>query len=294
MKMIGNRGFTLLELMVALVVGGIVTAAVFTVQKSQQDSYIAQEDVAVMQQNLRASLFYIEREVRLAGCNPTEIAGSSFIAACDDSMQFTLDVAGGDTDFKDNDNDGEIDEADEAGFCDGDVDDPNENVRYFLTDADGDGFTDFCRDGGEGTDGIDNDQDGDTDEPDETLVARNVDALNFVYLNGNMSDGIDNDGNGLTDEPAEAVIPWIDDATNRCFSAVNLSQVRAVQVTLLVRSDRLCQDLLNRVAYQNQMGDIIRGTDDNGDGYVDNSADEDRYRRRLLTTSIKIRNLNIE
>jgi hypothetical protein len=187
-----------------------------------------------------------------------------------------------------------IDEADEARFCDGDVDDPNENVRYFLNDADGDGFLDFCRDGGEGSDGIDNDDDGVTDEADETLVARNVDALNFVYLNANMSDGIDNDGDGVTDEPDEAVIPWIDDATNRCLSGVNLGAVRAVQVTLLARSDRLDHDLVNRQAYQNQMGEPIRGTDENGDGYVDNAADADHYRRRLLSTTIKIRNLNVQ
>ncbi|OPX34482.1 MAG: hypothetical protein B1H11_10855 [Desulfobacteraceae bacterium 4484_190.1] len=45
------NGFTLIELLVAMAISGIVAVAIFTVFKSQQDSYIVQEDVAAMQQN---------------------------------------------------------------------------------------------------------------------------------------------------------------------------------------------------------------------------------------------------
>ncbi len=69
MKNISIRcnGFTLIELLVAMAVSGIVAAAIFTVFKSQQDSYIVQEDVAAMQQNLRAGMSMLSRDVRMAG-----------------------------------------------------------------------------------------------------------------------------------------------------------------------------------------------------------------------------------
>ena len=65
-----EQGFTLIELLVAMAMLGIVTAAIYSTYKSQQDSYVAQEQVAEMQQNLRASLYQMARDIRMAGFNP--------------------------------------------------------------------------------------------------------------------------------------------------------------------------------------------------------------------------------
>ena len=62
-----NRGFTLVELLIALAVSGIIMTGIFSAFKTQQDSYLAQEQVAEMQQNLRASLYIMTREIRMAG-----------------------------------------------------------------------------------------------------------------------------------------------------------------------------------------------------------------------------------
>jgi type IV pilus assembly protein PilW len=65
-----QQGFTLVELLVAMAMVGIVMAAVYSTYKSQQDTYVAQEQVAEMQQNLRASLYQMGRDIRMAGFNP--------------------------------------------------------------------------------------------------------------------------------------------------------------------------------------------------------------------------------
>ena len=65
-----QQGFTLTELLVAMAMVGIVMAAVYSTYKSQQDTYVAQEQVAEMQQNLRASLYQMARDLRMAGFNP--------------------------------------------------------------------------------------------------------------------------------------------------------------------------------------------------------------------------------
>ena len=65
-----QQGFTLTELLVAMAMVGIVMAAVYSTYKSQQDTYVAQEQVAEMQQNLRASLYRMTRDLRMAGFNP--------------------------------------------------------------------------------------------------------------------------------------------------------------------------------------------------------------------------------
>ena len=73
-----QQGFTLVELLVAMAMAGIVIGAIYSTYKSQQDSYVAQTHVAEMQQNLRAALYVIGRDIRMAGFNPagiTDLAG---------------------------------------------------------------------------------------------------------------------------------------------------------------------------------------------------------------------------
>lgn len=65
-----EQGFTLIELLVAMAMLGIVMGAIYSTYKSQQDSYVAQEQVVEMQQNIRASFYQLARDLRMAGYNP--------------------------------------------------------------------------------------------------------------------------------------------------------------------------------------------------------------------------------
>jgi len=146
-----------------MAITGIVMAAVYSASKAQQDSYIAQEEVATMQQNVRSAMYYMEREIRMAGCHPTQkqTISPGFVAAGPNTMNFTLD----------------IDNNSGTGNPDGDVNDANENIIYALADNDGDGDLDF--------------------ERNSNLIAENIDALDFVYYdNSNPPVILDDDGNG--------------------------------------------------------------------------------------------------
>ena len=67
---IDERGVTLTELMVALVMGLATVAAVYSVHLLQVKQRIVQEDVMAMQQNARAAIDLMTREVRMAGFDP--------------------------------------------------------------------------------------------------------------------------------------------------------------------------------------------------------------------------------
>ncbi len=64
-----EHGFSLIELITALGISGIVLAAVTATFISQSRSYDAQEQINGMQQAARAAMDMITREVRMAGYN---------------------------------------------------------------------------------------------------------------------------------------------------------------------------------------------------------------------------------
>jgi type IV pilus assembly protein PilW len=67
MKIRANSGFTLVELLVAIALGLVILAGVYQTFRTQHDSYIVQDQVAAMQQNLRAAMYLITRDLQMAG-----------------------------------------------------------------------------------------------------------------------------------------------------------------------------------------------------------------------------------
>jgi prepilin-type N-terminal cleavage/methylation domain-containing protein len=67
MKLMTDKGFSLIEVLIALAITGFVTAAVFQTFRNQHESYMAQDDVTNIQQNARASIDEITRQVRMTG-----------------------------------------------------------------------------------------------------------------------------------------------------------------------------------------------------------------------------------
>jgi prepilin-type N-terminal cleavage/methylation domain-containing protein len=67
-------GFTIIELMIVLVISAVVTAAVYAIFITQQKTYAIQSGVTDMQQNARAALMLMVRDLRMAGAG----IGSSF------------------------------------------------------------------------------------------------------------------------------------------------------------------------------------------------------------------------
>ena len=175
-----EHGFTLVELLVAMAMLGIVMGAIYSTYKSQQDSYVVQEEVVQMQQNLRAALHLLGKDLRAAGYNPaknpdiegflTEIpeeesAGSPETSTSTTSLAMTADL----------DMNASIN-----------ADDHTEQLAYRFNNG---GFTleKFI-------------YDSDSDTWDWETVADNIDAVNFVYL--------DEDGNPL-DPATDTNLPLI-------------------------------------------------------------------------------------
>jgi type IV pilus assembly protein PilW len=152
MKKNARDGFTLLEVLVATAIVGVVMASIFTSFYSQDRSYVTQSEVSKMQQNLRGGISLMMKEIRMAGCDPTGKANAGIISAASDSMSFSLDIRG----------------ANAEDPPDGDTSDPNERITYSLYDSNRDGVNDTL---GRRTGGGWN-----------RPVAENMDALNFVYL----------------------------------------------------------------------------------------------------------------
>ncbi|MDH3572724.1 MAG: prepilin-type N-terminal cleavage/methylation domain-containing protein [Desulfobacteraceae bacterium] len=62
-----NQGFTMIELSVAMVVSLLAMAAIYSTFLAQHRSYQVQGETADMQQNIRSAMFYMQREIRMAG-----------------------------------------------------------------------------------------------------------------------------------------------------------------------------------------------------------------------------------
>ena len=216
-----DKGFTLVELLVAVFVAGIVMAGVYSAYYSQQKSYTAQEQMAEMQQNLRSAMYFMAKEIRMAGCNPLGTADTAgFQAVGADSVSFSMDTRG----------------QSDISSHDGDTGDPNESIVYTLSDWNGDGINDLMRN---------------TPPTGNAAVAENIDALDFVYL--------DADENVTIDRLA----------------------VRAVQITLVARTGRGDPGFTDTETYTNLQGTTIL------------AAQNDNFRRRVLSTHVKCRNMGL-
>ena len=70
-------GFTIIELMVALAVSTLVLAAIYGTHRIQLKSHITQQKIVEMQQNARAAMFAMERDIKVAGYDPSGSAGAT-------------------------------------------------------------------------------------------------------------------------------------------------------------------------------------------------------------------------
>jgi type IV pilus assembly protein PilW len=103
-----NKGITLIELLIALVIGSILIAALYQTFIKQQKTYAVQDQVVEAQQNVRVAMDIIVRNVRMAGYNPTGVTPNpfGFTSATANQIIFTGDFNGN----------GSLDEGETIGF----------------------------------------------------------------------------------------------------------------------------------------------------------------------------------
>lgn len=65
-----NRGFTIIEIMIALLLSAILLGGVVQVYSSSKKTYLVTENIALMQENSRFAMSILTREIRMAGFSP--------------------------------------------------------------------------------------------------------------------------------------------------------------------------------------------------------------------------------
>ena len=223
-----QQGFTLIETMIAVTISVIITSAIYQIFHSQQRSYLLQNQVAEMQQNLRAGVYMMAREIRSAGYDPEQTGRFGFVtdfAAPDAVLSPDINYA------------------------------TDSNIIAFTMDSNtGPGVINKIW-GEEVVYRFNNNllqrynAGWSSEENKWQTVAADIDALNFVLVDQNGD---------VTTNPAN---------------------VAAVEITLLVRTGEKDKSYTNTRIYRNQ-----RGTN------ICPSCSNDHYHRRVLTTTVFIRN----
>jgi type IV pilus assembly protein PilW len=272
-----HKGVTLIELLVAMAAGTILMAAIYGAYQGQQKAFVNQQLMVDMQQNVRAAMLLMTREIRMTGYDPAaadgidndglngiddpaESSGATVLKAGKDWIQFSADLTG-----------------------DSDVLDAGEDITYQISGPD------LVR--------IDpHDATGGTPQ----IVAYDIEAVGFAYAYDENTDGqldtfdgtpntpviwairknpsdtklgnyLDTDQNGVIDE-ADAV------GGANLPSQIGYNKIKAVRIWLLGRTRQ-----------------PVRGYRDNRTYRVgwQNITTNDNYRRFLLTATVHCRNQGI-
>jgi prepilin-type N-terminal cleavage/methylation domain-containing protein len=169
-----ESGFTLIEVLIAMVVAMVIMAGSYVFFNTQQKQSVIQTNVSDAQQTLRAAMDFMAREFRMIGYDPTVSGNFSITDISDDSgmsaISYSWDAVNGD------------------GIIDG-----NDTFRFSLANAAPvDGVLDLTRDvGGSGS----------------QLMAQNIMALGIAYA-------IDTNGDGTLEQDAGGNTAWFIDANN--------------------------------------------------------------------------------
>ena len=91
-----GKGVTLIELMIVLVIASILVGGIYTLFATQQRSYFVQDRVAGIQQDARAVLTIMARDIRMAGF---VTGGGSATGFSDDTESFPLSAIPADDNF---------------------------------------------------------------------------------------------------------------------------------------------------------------------------------------------------
>lgn len=266
-----NKGFTLVEILVALVIDFVVLAGIYAAFYSQQKSHVKEQQGVDAQQNVRGAAEFMVREIRLAGMQRKTAGIAGILAAGRDSINFTLD----------------LDPQDD------DVTDPYENIRFGFpaaADADADGIADA------GAASITRYSSTVVPIEDaEDIIADNIHAIAFAYaydddrdgeldftdaapFNGRLDPG---EEIWAFDSPDRATVGLDEDAAtgNALPAAVSFDRIRAVRIWILARTRNELRESPTTKNFVVGGRNIPPLTDS--------------YQYRLLTATVKCRNLGI-
>jgi type IV pilus assembly protein PilW len=144
-----RRGYTLVEVMVALVIVSILGIAMANIFRAQNQVQARQNTGVERSMNARAALDMLAREIRNAGYNPRRTANAGFTKTEVTEVEWTADLNG----------DGDTDDSDVTG---------DERVRYWLDEDTGELMREAA--------GV------------QVVVADNISGIVFTYLDEDLAE----------------------------------------------------------------------------------------------------------
>ena len=95
MKSADRRGFTLIEVLLALALSSLTIGAIYSLYVSQVKSQVVRENILDMQQQARAALDLVSRELKMAGYDPRgvnrdQLRGNNFYGVTVDSTHLII------------------------------------------------------------------------------------------------------------------------------------------------------------------------------------------------------------
>jgi type IV pilus assembly protein PilW len=257
-----QAGFTLIELMIAILISGFVIAAISGFVNDMLYHSTQQVQVTTVHQNLRGSLAIVNRDMRAAGMDQS-MSGQFTIT---DVRRYSITAPGTVAQPDPNGSPALFFSAD---LNNNGVRDPGETVGFLLFDNDNNNRLELARS---------TDMAGDPLDGGRQLVAEGIEAIGITYA-------FDADNDGWLDMDNGEIV-WAEDLDNDNYldavvngSTIRVSpdKIRAVRISILARTKHSDRKFVNTHQYSvgnNQVGPF-----------------NDNIRRWLLTETVYSRNL---
>jgi type IV pilus assembly protein PilW len=265
-----TKGVTLLELVIYVALMGIAFSGIWSAFNTQHAIHQTQKQIAAMQQNIRAAMHVLSKEIRMAGFDPDPTDDQEFqitdIRSRNDNNVLTVN---GNSAF---------------GFTAADYDNSGTDKTIFYSKN---GPTTLARSiNGSG----------------RQLFAENIQSFELAYA-------FDNDGDGEMDLSAGGNIVWAVDSDNDNFldMALDVNDDGRIDETDDTDSDgRINGTMLNAAVDRSRIRAVhvwILGVTSKLDkNHTDNNTyvvgrkvirTSDRFHRRLLVSTVRCRNLGL-
>ena len=268
-------GHTIVELVIAMALAAILITAIYQIHAVRQKSYGRQQLAVEMQQNIRAAISLMKREIRMAGYDPAandglDSDGDTVIDNVEESAGTGIHIAGRSMIQISFDNDADRNIA------------PGERITYGfanLYDANDDGIADagaapLGRKTGAGT---------------LMPVAESIQGVGFAYAFDNNHDGyLDTDDGTVSGNIIWAFDSTPDDENDELTTDLDtglplvvpipLSDIRAVRIWILARTRAPVRDHFDNRTYR--VGDRT-------------ISSADKHPRRLIRATVYCRNMQL-
>ena len=270
-----SGGHTIVELVIAMALAALLITAIYQIHAVRQKSYARQQLAVEMQQNIRAVISLMKREIRMAGYDPSandglDSDGDMVIDNVEESAGTGIHIAGRSMIQISFDNDADRNIA------------PGERITYGfanLYDANDDGIADagaapLGRQAGAGT---------------LIPLAESIQAVGFAYAFDHNNDGnLDTDDGTLNGNIIWAFDSTPDDENDELTTDLDtglplvvpipLSDIRAVRIWILARTRAPVRDHFDNRTYA--LGDRT-------------ISSADKHPRRLIRTTVYCRNMQL-